>query len=66
MELQYCLKNAQAIFSRVNFVYNSTVIKKDPLVMKHCCDFKIFEKGLVQHIEAKKVSKTQEENDRGR
>ena len=38
-ELDYCIKNAKAIFRMAKYVYNSVVVKKDPLMVKNCCDF---------------------------
>ena len=38
-ELDYCIKNAKAIFRTAKYVYNSVVFKKDPLMVKNCCDF---------------------------
>ena len=43
MELQYCRRNANAIYSRAKFVYEAVTIKKDPLMLKNCCDFSTLE-----------------------
>ena len=43
MELQYCRRNANAIYSRARFVYESVTLEKDPLMVKNCCDFSALE-----------------------
>jgi protein AbiQ len=48
-ELQFCRKNAAAIFSRARYVYNSVVVKKDPLMVKNCCDFKALETACAEY-----------------
>jgi protein AbiQ len=50
MELQYCRKNANAIYSRAKFVYDSVTIKNDPLMVKNCCDFKKLEAACAEYI----------------
>ncbi|MCL2088718.1 MAG: type III toxin-antitoxin system ToxN/AbiQ family toxin [Oscillospiraceae bacterium] len=49
-ELQYCRKNAKAIFRVAKFVYNSVVNKKDPLMIKNCCDFKKLESACDEYM----------------
>jgi len=49
MELQYCRRNANAIFSRARFVYNAVAVKKDPLMVKNCCDFKALEAACAEY-----------------
>jgi protein AbiQ len=49
MELQFCRKNANAIYSKARFVYESVIIKKDPLMVKNCCDFKILEDACAEY-----------------
>jgi protein AbiQ len=46
-ELQFCRKNAKAIFSRAKFVYDSVVVKRDALMIKNCCDFKALEDASI-------------------
>ncbi|GHS85071.1 hypothetical protein AGMMS49957_00370 [Synergistales bacterium] len=43
LEVRFCNRNKDAIFSRARFVYNAVTIKKDPLMVKNCCDFKALE-----------------------
>jgi protein AbiQ len=43
MELRYINRNATAIFTRAKYVYNSVVVKKEPGMIKNCCDFKPLE-----------------------
>jgi protein AbiQ len=43
MELQFCRRNANAIYSRARFVYDAVTVKKDSLMVKNCCDFKALE-----------------------
>jgi len=50
MELQYCRRNAKTIYSRAKFVYDSVTVKKDPLMLKNCCDFKILEIACSEYI----------------
>lgn len=50
MELQFCRKNANAIHSRARFVYNAVTAKKDPLMVKNCCDFKKLENACAEYV----------------
>ena len=50
MELQFCRKNANAIHSRARFVYNSVAVKKDPLMIKNCCDFMKLEVACAEYV----------------
>jgi protein AbiQ len=50
MELQFCRRNANAIFSRARFVYESVTIKKDPFMVKNCCDFTVLEAACVEYM----------------
>jgi protein AbiQ len=50
MELQFCRKNANAIYSKAKFVYNSVTEKKDPLMVKNCCDFKALENACAKYV----------------
>jgi len=52
MELQYCRKNAKAIYSRARFVYDSVTVKKDPLMLKNCCDFKRLEAACTEYTKS--------------
>ena len=49
MELQFCRRNANAIYSRARFVYDSVTVKKDPLMLKNCCDFHALEAACAQY-----------------
>ena len=49
MELQYCRRNAKAIYSRAKFVYEAVTIKKDPLMVKNCCDFSTLETACAEY-----------------
>ena len=49
MELQYCRKNATAIYSRARFVYEAVIKKKDPLMVKNCCDFNTLETACAEY-----------------
>jgi protein AbiQ len=48
-ELQFCRKNAAMIFTRAKYVYNSVVVKKDPAMIKNCCDFKALEQACAEY-----------------
>ena len=50
MELQFCRRNANAIYSRANFVYNAVTVKKDPLMVKNCCDFNRLESACAEYV----------------
>ena len=50
MELRFCRKNATAIYSKAKFVYEAVTIKKDPLMVKNCCDFKKLEIACAEYI----------------
>ena len=51
MELQYCRRNAKAIYSRAKFVYEAVTVKKDPLMVKNCCDFTALEAACAEYIQ---------------
>jgi protein AbiQ len=48
-ELQFCNKNARAIFSLARFVYDTVINRKDPIMVKNCCDFKALEKACAAY-----------------
>ena len=50
MELRFCRRNANAIYSRARFVYDSVTMKKDPLMVKNCCDFKVLEAACAEYV----------------
>jgi protein AbiQ len=50
MELQYCRKNANAIYSRARFVYDAVTLKQDPLMIKNCCNFKKLETACANYV----------------
>jgi len=39
MELQFCRKNASAIYSKAKFVYEAVTVKRDSMMITNCCDF---------------------------
>jgi len=49
MELRYCRRNANAIYSRAKFVYEAVTIKQDPLMVKNCCDFSALEAACIEY-----------------
>ena len=49
MELRFCRRNANAIYSRAKFVYDAVTVKKDPLMLKNCCDFKALETACAEY-----------------
>ena len=49
MELRFCRRNANAIYSRARFVYDAVTMKKDPLMLKNCCDFKSLEAACAEY-----------------
>ncbi|GHV23600.1 hypothetical protein AGMMS49959_17140 [Planctomycetales bacterium] len=51
-ELQFCRRNAAAIYSRAHFVYHAVVEKHDPLISKNCCDFKALEAACAAYAPA--------------
>ena len=42
-ELRFCNKNADYIRQRAKIVYDAVTVKKIPLMIKNCCDFKALE-----------------------
>jgi len=50
MELRFCRRNTNAIYSRARFVYDSVTVKKDPLMVKNCCDFKVLEAACAEYV----------------
>ena len=63
MELQYCRRNANAIYSRAKFVYESVTIKKDLLMVKNCCDFNILEAACAEYVKTILKNENQEHNE---
>ena len=53
MELRFCRRNANAIYSRARFVYDAVTVKKDPLMLKNCCDFKALEAACAEYGKAR-------------
>ena len=51
MELRFCRRNAHAIYSRARFVYDAVTVKKDPLMLKICCDFKALETACAEYCQ---------------
>ena len=49
MELRFCRRNTNAIYSRARFVYDAVTVKKDPLMVKNCCDFKELEAACANY-----------------
>jgi hypothetical protein len=49
LELRYINQNATAIFTRARYVYQSVVQKKDPAMVKNCCDFKALEAACAEY-----------------
>jgi protein AbiQ len=50
MELQFCRRNTNAIYSKARFVYDAVTVKKDPLMVKSCCDFKTLEASCDEYM----------------
>jgi protein AbiQ len=49
IELRYINRNVGAILTRARYVYNSVVVKKDPAMVKNCCDFKALEAACAEY-----------------
>ncbi|MDR1532466.1 MAG: type III toxin-antitoxin system ToxN/AbiQ family toxin [Clostridiales bacterium] len=49
MELRYVNRNTRAILTRARYVYNSAVMKKDPSMIKNCCNFKVLETACAEY-----------------
>jgi protein AbiQ len=54
-ELHYCRKNADAIRKKAHFVYHATVVAKDPLFVRNCCDFATLEAACAAYPQASNV-----------
>jgi protein AbiQ len=52
MELRFCRRNANAIYSRARFVYESVTVKKDILMVKNCCDFNALETACAEYTKS--------------
>jgi protein AbiQ len=48
-EYVYCKKHSNAVFRTARYVYNSVTLKKDPLMIKNCCDFKALEAACAEY-----------------
>ena len=51
-ELRFCQKNSKAIYRLAKFVYNTVVGKKDPIMVKNCCDFKRLEAACAEYAKS--------------
>jgi len=49
IELQDINKHVNAILTRARYVYDMVVIKKNPLMVKNCCDFKALEAACAEY-----------------
>ena len=50
LELQFCRKNAKAIYRRAKHVYNTVVNRKDAIMVKNCCDFNKLEIACAEYV----------------
>jgi protein AbiQ len=48
-EYIYCNKHSNAVFRTARYVYNAVTLKKDPLMIKNCCDFKALEAACAEY-----------------
>jgi protein AbiQ len=48
-KLQFCQQHATLIYNRAKHVYNATVVYKDPLMVKNCCNFKALEDACAKY-----------------
>jgi protein AbiQ len=49
-ELSFCQKNSKAIQRLAKFVYNTAISKKDPVMVKNCCDFSRLETACAEYV----------------
>jgi hypothetical protein len=49
-ELRYCRSNSNTIYRMAKLIYTSVVEKKDALMIKNCCDFKVLEAACVEYM----------------
>jgi protein AbiQ len=52
-ELNFCRKNAKAIYRIAKYVYNTVVEEKDPIMVRNSCNFKKLESACVEYINNK-------------
>ena len=52
MELQFCRKNASKVYSKAKFVYESVTKKRDPLMIKNCCNFTVLENACIEYAKS--------------
>ena len=48
-ELRFCNRNADYIRQRAKYVYEGVTVKKIPLMVKNCCDFKKLENACNEY-----------------
>ena len=48
-ELRFCNKNADYIRQRARIIYDAVTVKKIPLMVKNCCDFKALETACYEY-----------------
>jgi len=51
-ELRFCNKNADYIRQRAKTVYDSVTVKKIPLMVQNCCDFKKLETACTEYTKS--------------
>ena len=51
-ELRYCQRNANTIYRLARYVYTSVVVRKDPLMVRNCCDFTALESACLEYIQS--------------
>jgi len=49
-ELRFCNRNADYIRERAEAIYNSVTVKKIPMMVKNCCDFKALEIACAEYV----------------
>ncbi|MCL2420927.1 MAG: type III toxin-antitoxin system ToxN/AbiQ family toxin [Defluviitaleaceae bacterium] len=50
LELRFCLDNEKVIRRVAKYVYTAVVEKRDPIMVKNCCDFKKLEAACAEYI----------------
>lgn len=49
-EYRFCNSNEDRIRKRALSIYRGVVYKRDPMLVKHCCDFKALEVAMANYI----------------
>ena len=60
-ELRFCNRNADYIRERARIIYDAVTVKKTPMMVKNCCNFKALEAACAEYIKMHSADTTPSE-----